>query len=164
LILRLAINLKNRNDVKIVILSEGLGADFLREKKEELKLHNLMLFGFQPFEILIQVHGAADILMAILERDSSIYSVPSKVLTYHCAGRALLLAVPSENLAARIVHENKTGVVVSPDNDQEFLRAAEKLLQDGELRKTYGRNARNYAENIFDIERITDKFEMILHT
>jgi colanic acid biosynthesis glycosyl transferase WcaI len=164
LILRLATHLKDRNDVKMVIFSEGLGADFLREKKKELKLDNLMLFGFQPFEILIQVHGAADILMAILERESSIYSVPSKVLTYHCAGRALLLAVPSENLAARIVRENKTGLVVSPDDDQEFLRAAEKLLQDEELRKTYGRNARSYAENIFDIEGITDKFEVILNT
>lgn len=164
LILRLAIHLKDRNDVKIVILSEGPGADFLREKKEELKLHNLMLFGFQSFEILIQVHGAADILMAILERESSIYSVPSKVLTYHCAGRALLLSVPSDNLAARIVNENKTGVVVSPGNDQEFVGAAEKLLQDAQLRQQYGRNARNYAETTFDIERITDKFVRILNS
>ena len=112
LILKLAINLQNRDDVKIVILSEGLGADYLREKKEELKLDNLMLLGFQPFEILIQIHGAADILMAILEKEAGIFSVPSKILTYHCAGRALLLAVPADNLAARIVHQNRTGLIV----------------------------------------------------
>jgi colanic acid biosynthesis glycosyl transferase WcaI len=38
LILRLAVNLKHRDDVKIVILSEGLGADFLREKKRRTQV------------------------------------------------------------------------------------------------------------------------------
>lgn len=164
LVLRLAISLKDRNDVKIVILSEGPGADFLREKKDELKLDNIMLFGFQSFDLLPQIHGTADILMAILERDSSIFSVPSKVLTYHCAGRALLLAVPANNLAARIVRQNETGMIVSPDNYEEFVEAAEKLLQDAQLRQQYGRNARNYAETTFDIERITDKFVRILNS
>jgi glycosyltransferase involved in cell wall biosynthesis len=164
LILRLATNLKNRNDIKIVILSEGPGADFLREKKKELKLHNLMLFGFQPFEMLPQVHGAADILMAILEKDAGIFSVPSKVLTYHCAGRALLLAVPANNLAAQIVQENETGMIVGSDNFQGFLEAADKLLQDDELRQHYGRNARNYAETLFDAEKVTDKFIRVINS
>ena len=164
LILKLALHLQNRNDVQIVILSEGLGADFLREKKDELKLNNLLLLGFQPFSMLPQIHGAADILMAILEKEAGIFSVPSKILTYHCAGRPLLLAVPADNIAARIVHENKTGVVVGPDNDQEFLRAADKLLHDDELRQQYGWNARNYAETIFDIEKIADQFLRILNS
>lgn len=163
LLLRLAIHFQDRNDVKVVILSEGPGAEFLGAKKAEFKLDNLLLLGFQPFALLPQIHGTADILMAILEKDSGIFSVPSKILTYHCAGRALLLAVPANNLAARIVHENETGMIVSPDKDQEFIMAAEKLLQDEELRRLYGRNARNYAEKVFDIEKITDKFEMIIN-
>lgn len=163
MIIKLVINLKQRKDVKIVIISEGPGADFLRAKKAELKLDNLLLMGFQPFALLPKIHGTADILLAILERDAGIFSVPSKILSYHCAGRALLLAVPANNLAARIVRENETGMIVSPDNDQEFFMAAEKLLRDEELRRMYGRKARNYAEKTFDIEKITDKFEMIIN-
>jgi colanic acid biosynthesis glycosyl transferase WcaI len=164
LIIKLAIKFKNRNDVKIVILSEGLGAEFLRVKKDELKLDNLLLLGFQPFALLPEIYGAADILMAILQQEAGIFSVPSKILTYHCAGRALLLAVPANNLAARIVRQNQSGMVVDPDDEQGFLRAAEELLQDEAGRHKCGRNARNYAENVFDIEKITDKFETILNS
>ena len=163
MLVKLAIHLQKRPDVKIVIISEGLGADFLRAKKDELGLDNLLLLGFQPFAALPQIHGAADILVAILEREAGIFSVPSKILSYHCAGRPLLLAVPADNLAARIVRENEAGVIVSPDDDQEFYAAAEKLLGDEELRRRCGRNARNYAEKVFDIDKITDKFERIIN-
>jgi colanic acid biosynthesis glycosyl transferase WcaI len=162
LILHLAIKLKDRADVRIVVISEGLGADFLREKKEEFNLTNLVLLPFQQYELLPKILAAADILLAILEKDAGVFSVPSKILTYHCAGRAMLCAVPRNNLSARIVTKNKTGVIVDPNDLEAFIQAAENLLHDKELRKTYGANARKYAENTFDIKSITDKFELIL--
>jgi len=162
LILELAVQLKDQDEVRIVVVSEGLGADFLQQKKMELNLKNLVLFKFQPFEIFPKILATADILVAILEKEAGIFSVPSKVLTYHCAGRALLLAVPPDNHVARIVQRNRTGIIVSPDDKKEFLKAAQKLLQDAELRTFYGENARQYAENTFDIEKIADKFEEII--
>lgn len=159
IILDLAVDLKDRNDVRIVVISEGLGASFLQEKKMKLALENLILLNYQPVEFLPQILGAADILLAILEKDAGIFSVPSKVLTYHCAGRPLLLAVPINNLAAKIVKENETGIVVDPDDAQGFVEAAKRLLQDRALRQFYGAQARKYAERTFDIGKITDKFE-----
>jgi glycosyltransferase involved in cell wall biosynthesis len=88
--------------------------------------------------------------------------VPSKVLTYHCVGRPLLLAVPLENLAAKIVKNYKTGITVNPTEISDFISAARKLFEDGKLRDKLGKNARKYAEQHFDIEKITDKFEKII--
>ena len=42
------------------------------------------------------------ILLTLLDADAGAFSVPSKVLSYLCAGRALLAAVPSDNLAAEV--------------------------------------------------------------
>ena len=105
LLVDIALALRDQSHVRIVIVSEGLGADFVKKKKEEYKLDNLILLDFQPFELIPEVMGTADILVAILDKDAGVYSVPSKVLTYHCAGRPLLLSVPKENLAARLVEE-----------------------------------------------------------
>ena len=55
---------------------------------------SLRCLGFQPFEVLPDVLGSADVLVAILEPDAGVFSVPSKVLSYFCAGRPVLLAVP----------------------------------------------------------------------
>ena len=161
LLVDIALALRDQSQIRIVIVSEGLGADFVKKKKEEHKLDNLIVLDFQPFELIPEVMGTADILIAILDRDAGVYSVPSKVLTYHCAGRPLLLSVPKENLSARLVEELETGIVVPPHENDRFLNAVKRLIGDGGLRQKYGKNARKYAESTFDIEKITDKFEKI---
>ena len=158
----IALLLKDQSHIRIVVVSEGLGADFLKKKKEEYKLNNLIIMDFQPFESMPEVMATADILIAILDKDAGVFSVPSKVLTYHCAGRPLLLSVPKENLAARLVEAMETGIVVPPHENDRFLNEVKRLIGDGGLREKYGKNARRYAESTFDIEKITDKFEKIL--
>jgi len=162
LLVDVALSVIDQKHVRIVVVSEGLGADFLKKKKEEYKLTNLIILGFQPFELIPEIMGTADILIAILDKDAGVFSVPSKVLTYHCAGRPLLLSVPPENLSARLVEEMETGIVVPPNENGRFLKEVKRLIGDGGLREKYGRNARRYAESTFDIEKITDKFEKIL--
>jgi colanic acid biosynthesis glycosyl transferase WcaI len=162
LLVNIALALKDQSHIRIVVVSEGLGADFLKKKKEEFQLNNLIILDFQPFELMPEVMATADVLIAILDRDAGFFSVPSKVLTYHCAGRPLLLSVPEENLAARLVETMETGIVVPPHENGRFLQEVKRLIVDGGLREKYGKNARRYAESAFDIEKITDKFEKVL--
>lgn len=162
LLLQLAIHFKDKTNVRIIVISEGLGADFLAEKKVQHGLDNLIVMKFQPFEMMPSVLASADILLAILEPDASIFAVPSKVLTYLCANKPLLLAVPLENLAARIVNDNKAGIVISPSDTTAFIEAADKLMYNSELRIHLAANGRQYAEQTFQIAKITDNFEQII--
>ncbi len=158
----LAAHWKGDDSARVVVISEGPGIDWLRKKKQDEGLDNLLLLPYQPFNELPDVLAAADVLLAILEPDAGVFSVPSKVLTYLCAGRALLLAVPPENLAARIVQRQGAGVVVPPTAPTAFVHEAARLLDHPERRAEAARNARAYAEAAFDIERIADRFEGIL--
>ncbi len=162
LLLQLALRFRNDPRVRVVVVSEGLGASWLEERKEQEGLDNLLLLGFQPFEILPQILASADALLAILEPDAGVFSVPSKVLTYLCAQRPLLLAVPPQNLAARLVTDHRAGLTVPPDDVPSLLNAAERLLSDPEVRNRLGFNARAYAEKRFDIDRLARRFERIL--
>jgi glycosyltransferase involved in cell wall biosynthesis len=111
---------------------------------------------------LPNVLGSADVLVAILEADAGVFSVPSKVLSYLCAGRAVLLAVPQVNLAAKIVANCGAGPVAEPTNIAGFCAAAKRLIQSPPQREEHGRNARAYAEAHFSIRHIGDRFEAIL--
>jgi glycosyltransferase involved in cell wall biosynthesis len=134
----------------------------LKERKQEQGVENLLLTGYQPFAQLPDVLGSADILVAILEPEAGIFSVPSKVLSYLCAQRPVLLAVPPENLAARIVSKSKAGLVVHPADEDAFVAAADTLVQNAGLRQQYAANALAYAVEHFDINRIGDRFERII--
>ncbi len=161
LLLQLALHYRKDPDVRVVVISEGIGAQWLREKKARYRLSNLLLMGYQPFQEVPNVMGAADVLIAILEPDAGIFSVPSKVLSYLCARRPILAAMPRENLAAKIIEQEQAGVVVPPDNLEAFVAAAEMLRNSEEKRVAFGMQGRQYAERYFDIEEITAQFERI---
>jgi len=108
------------------------------------------------------VLAGADVLLATLESDAGQFAVPSKVLSYLCAGRPLLLAAPKINLAAEIVERSSSGFVADPDRPEEFVGAAKRLAADAGLRCSLAANARRYAEREFEISRLAARFEEIL--
>lgn len=162
LLLELARMLDRNSSGELIVVSEGAGVEWLAEQAAREEIGSLRCLGFQPFEVLPDVLGSADVLVAILEADAGVFSVPSKVLSYLCAGRPVLLAVPKENLAAKIVVECGAGPVVEPTDIRGFCAAAQTLIDSPKLREQYGRAARHYAETHFDIGRIGDQFEAIL--
>lgn len=149
-------------DVRIVIVSEGIGAEWLRKESVAAGLGNLLIFPYQPFHELPAVLATGDVLVGILEAEAGVFSVPSKTLSYLCAGRALLLAMPLENLAARITREHRAGLTVAPDDLTGFLAAAESLYTSPFLREEFSTNARGYAEATFPIAKTGAVFEEIL--
>lgn len=162
LILRLAQHFQHRDDVRVLVLTQGAGADWLAAHKRGGALPNLHLLPFEPFEKMPEVLATADVLVAVLEPDAGVFSVPSKVLAYLCGGKPVLLAVPSENLAARIVQRENAGCVVPPDATEAFVKAADTLFNNLEMQTGMAENARRYAERTFGIAGIADQFERVL--
>ena len=158
----LAIEFRRHPDVRIVIVSEGPGADWLRTETARLGLDNLVLLPYQPFQTLPDMLAVGDVLLAILEPEAGVFSVPSKVLSYFCAGRPMLLAMPRENLAARLATGAGAAAVVDPENQREWITAALRLQGDAKSRERMGRAARMFAERTFPISAIADQFEKVL--
>lgn len=147
-------------DARVVVISEGPGADWLADQA----LANLRVLPFQPFSRLGEILASADVLVAVLEADAGVFSVPSKVLTYLCAGRPILAAIPPENLAARLIGREGAGLAVSPADRAGFLAAAKALAANPDLRASQGAKALDYAGRTFDIAAIAARFSAILET
>lgn len=160
-LVHLAHALSARNNARVVVASEGPGADYLKAQAREGGLGNLVVLPFQPMADYPDVLGAADILVSIIEPDAARFSVPSKVLSYLCSGRPLVLSVPATNLAARIVTGCGAGVALEPHDLDGFAGAIVRMLDHPQERIAAGLAARRYAERTFDISAITDRFEDI---
>jgi glycosyltransferase involved in cell wall biosynthesis len=148
------------NESVVAVVSEGSGAEWLA--REGAGEPALTLLPYQPYDRLPEVLASADVLVALLEPDAGAFSVPSKVLTYLCAARPLLVSVARDNLASRVVERSGGGLVVPPKDPEALIAAASTLHGDDGLCAELGRRARSYAEATFDLERIADRFEQVL--
>jgi len=162
LLYHLAAALKDANDAVVVVVSEGLGRRHLEQMQQRSRLDNLLLMDFQPYSDVSGMLGAADVLVGIIDEEAGSFAVPSKVLSYLCAGRAVLLAAPRNNLASRTVARAEAGMVARPHDSLELIRAAHRLAAEPALRRSFADNARRYAMAAFDIHTIGRRFESVL--
>lgn len=146
-------------NAKMVVICAGVGKDYLTEEKEKKSLENLKILPLQPFDVFPQVLASATILVAVIEREAGEFSVPSKILSYLCAGRPIVLAAPKENLASKIVSDTGAGLVVEPEDIEGFVASVSHFLSDEAAMKKAGKAGRDYAEKTFLIGNVADSFE-----
>jgi glycosyltransferase involved in cell wall biosynthesis len=149
-------------EVLIAVAATGVSYEVLKARCDSEPKPNLVLLPLQPMEVFPDVLGSADVLIALLESDAGRFSVPSKVLSYLCAGRPVLLSAPSDNLSARVVTAAGAGICVPAGDKEAFVAAADRLRNDVCTRSSMGAAARTYAEDTFNIAAITDRFEKVV--
>ncbi len=151
-------------DARLIVASEGEGADLIRTHVGEFPAGTVRVIDFQPADQLPDMLGAGDVLIAILEPGASKFSIPSKVLSYLAAGRPVLGLMPAGNPAACDI-VSAGGLVASP-TPEGIASAAEWIVSingDGATtRAELGACSRRLAEKKFDINKIADQFAEIL--
>jgi len=148
--------------VRLVVVNSGPAIEVIGEEAERLGVP-VTLLPFQPYERLPEVLGSGDVLLVLLDKEAGAFSVPSKTLSYLCAGRPVLGMLPAENLAADLIGR-ADGVVVSPEEaelDAAAAWAAEVLADAGRLERI-GHAARGLAEQEFALSGCADRFERLL--
>jgi colanic acid biosynthesis glycosyl transferase WcaI len=146
----------------VAIVGQGVGKDHLEALTTLERPCALRLFPLQPVEQLTNVLATADVLVATIEEDAGKFAVPSKIQSYLCSGRPILLAAPRDNAAVRNIRLANAGIVVEPSDEAGFMAGARRLFEDAPYRRQLGANGRVYAEQTFNLDHITDQFERVL--
>src|SRR4029077_2561118 len=123
----LAEHFENDPGVVVAVAASGVSYDALKARHAAAPKANMVFLPLQSMDVFPDVLGAADVLVALLEDDAGPFSVPSKVLSYLCAGRPILLSAPPSNLSVRLVEKAGAGFCVSAGCSQAFVAAADRL-------------------------------------
>ena len=151
--------LANRfEDINFLIVGTGIGFEYLENLKPK---SNLILKPLQPMNRFSEVLGTADVCMAVLEDDAGIFSVPSKVLSYFCAGKPIIMHGPIENLASKLIIKNQCGLVSDGKNFEDLEKNMLKMQNQINLKKM-SENSYSYALKNFSIEEVSKKFLSII--
>ena len=157
LLLRLISKFK---EIEFLIVASGLGYQQLINNVQNLK--NVKCLPLQPFNQLSNILGSADCALSLMHKDSSIYSVPSKILNYMCAGKPVLARALKDSATHDLIKSSKCGVVDTSYNNKIFFNQIKKLINNKNKLKKFSLNSRKYAVKKFNIKNITNQFEKII--
>jgi colanic acid biosynthesis glycosyl transferase WcaI len=144
----------HRKDICFLLCGEGPG----REKIEiaALELQNVKLQNLQPKHELSELLASATVHLLPQIAGVSDLVLPSKLTNMLASGRPII-ATCSEGTG--LFDEVKDcGICVEPGNAQDLANAIEKLVDDEELCKSLGKNARLRAETVWNFTPIVAKF------
>lgn len=149
-------------DVRLVVVNSGPAEEVVRDTAAQLDVP-LTYLPFQPYDRLPEVLGTGDALVVLLEKSAGAFSVPSKTLSYLCAGRPVVGLMPAENLAAQLLETAGCEVhEPSAEGVDEAAKWLAEVLSDPAMEADLRRRTRALAEDEFSLGRCTDQFETVL--
>jgi colanic acid biosynthesis glycosyl transferase WcaI len=157
-LLDLAIAMQDEPRLHLQILGRGVGADWLCGQVRSRGLTSVTVRDLAPLERLQEVLCGSDALIATLDGDAGTYSVPSKILTYLCASRPVMLLARGSNPAMTLLQEHQLGRVIPPEDIDAAVSVLHEWLNTRELADEIGARARSYAESNFAMTRIATVF------
>jgi colanic acid biosynthesis glycosyl transferase WcaI len=154
--------LREHAELKLVCVGDGVLKKQMAAEIGRRGLSNLKLLPFQPRERIADVQSAADVAVLTTAPGVGSSSVPSKLITYLAAGRPVVCAVKEDSDTARIVGQERLGLVVPPGDARALAAALLELRRmDPADRAAMGRRARETAERRFSLESAVARFSKL---
>ena len=161
-VLDAADRLRERRDVRFVLVGEGADRPRLARRAAEMGLANVSFRPPEPRAHMPALLTAADACVVPL-RDLPIFrgALPTKMFEAMAAARPVLLAVAGE--AAEALKASGGGIVVPPEDAAALAAAVERLADDRAGAELMGTAGRAWVVEHFDRRRVAERLEKVLY-
>lgn len=133
-------------DIRIVIVGEGVAKSYVENRIKEEKIGNVILLPFQPYEDISHVFSLGDVGLVISKPGVGANSVPSKTWSIMSASRPVLASF-DENELKEIIEQNRCGVFTEAGDKDAFKAAILKLYANRDLCREYGMHGRQFISS-----------------
>jgi len=155
---------QNTPDLIWLLVGNGEERGALEREIRNRELRNIRLLPLQPAEGLAEMYAAADVLLLNQKAAVEDSVIPSKLLTYMSAGRAVLAAVSEKSEAARYIRRAQCGLLVPAEAPKALAEAVLALCRDSALRQRLGANGRSYAERHLTRQKVLREYDVFFST
>jgi len=159
-ILDAAERLRDRADLRWLIVGDGRAADWLRAEIRRRGLSDrVQMLGRYPMDRMPSFFRAADALLVSLKAEPAFaMTIPGKVQSYLATGLPVVGMLDGEG--ARVISESGAGVVCASGDGAGLAAAVVKLAQlPGTEREALGARGRAYAAREFDRDTLISCLE-----
>lgn len=162
-ILDAAESLRERRDIRWLIVGDGRMTDWVRDELTRRGLdEHVILLGRFPLERMPAFFAGADALLVSLRAEPIFaMTIPGKVQTYLAAGKPVLGMLDGEG--ARVIQDAKAGLVCPAGDGRALARQVEALAaMDAVARKRMGEQGRRYCQQEFGRDQVINRLEQLL--
>lgn len=147
LLLEVAEQLKEKQDIHFVVMGEGAYKKQVEEKIATDQLKNVTLLPFQPYEEISHVFSMGDVGLVISKENVGQNSVPSKTWSIMSAARPVLANFDENSELQEIIETNNAGIFTKAGDKKALCNAILELYNNPELGETMGKNGRQFILN-----------------
>lgn len=148
-VLDAADRLRDRDDIRFLLVGSGAEQARLRERRDAMQLPNVVMLDQQPRDRMPAIWGLADASIVHLRKTPLFRTViPSKIFEAMAAGVPTLLGVEGE--AAELVADAGAGLLFEPENSVALADAVARLADSPDLAKRLGANGRRSVALHYD--------------
>ncbi len=160
-ILDAADRLRNRPEIRFVLVGEGAEKNALQERARWMKLESVTFVDQQPRGKTPLFLAASDLSLVLLKGKPLFKTVlPSKIFEILGAGRPIVLGVDGE--ARKVVEDASAGVFVQPEDPAALAEAILNLKANPTKCIQMGANGRAFVEANYSRKALAKKYVDIL--
>lgn len=156
-ILKAAIALKHRTDIRFVLVGDGSQRDWLVSEVATEGLDNVSMPGRFPSTAIPGILSQASALLVTLNRsDAMARTIPAKISTYMAAGKPIIAAIDGEG--GKAVSEAGAGLACPAEDATALVDAISRLVDmSAAEREQMGRAGRAYYNDNFEPDMLTGR-------
>jgi colanic acid biosynthesis glycosyl transferase WcaI len=163
-VIRAAELLRQHQAIRFLIVGEGPVKESLTAQASKLKLTNVTFMPFQAEDSLAAMQSCADVSLVTMTGNITEVSVPSKVLAYFAAGRAVVASVPENSDTARMIRHAAAGIIVPPDDGEALAAAVEEACRSQAATRHMGELARDFAVQNLSVQLAVRRYDAALRS
>lgn len=158
IILNAAQKLKDKPQIKFILLGNGPEKEKLLAMKAELQLSNVYFFDAVSKTKMPEIVKAIDVSVIPLRKlDLFKGAIPSKIFENLAMEKPVILAVDGE-ARSLFVDQGKCALFSEPENTEALVSNVQKLANDQAFRTELGKNGRAYVNQYFNRDTIALNF------
>lgn len=149
---------RQRNDIKLVLVGDGMQKQALQQQAKILELNNVIFHDPVNKTRLAGLMASADVGLQILANVPAFYygTSPNKFFDYIAAGLPVLINYPG--WLAELIQQKHSGFAVAPNNPYAFADALEHAADHKAQLLEMGKNAQQLAYKKFDRYVLSQQF------
>lgn len=158
IILKSAKEFINDKNIKFLICGSGPYQLVLKERANQLNLHNITFLPLQPKEVFNDFLNMVDIHLVIQKANASDLVMPSKLTTILSVGGIALITATENTDLYRLVNSHNMGHLIQPEDENALTSGISYLISNKNL-STLRKNAHIYASQFLSLDYIMQDFE-----
>lgn len=156
LIVDVASNFSNNDNILFVIAGDGASKERLQLYAAERKLKNILFMCLQPYNKLAAFLAIADVHLVLQKKSAADLVLPSKFMSILSAGGVAIVTAEPGTTLYKMIDANKLAYICEPENEAAFSALLHKVIYEDTTHVSS--LARSYAEANLSIDSILERF------